>query len=469
MATCVTSRHSAGSSLARRPAAGIPPLGPDRLPAVTGRSGCVAQTGVMAIVDVPRPDLGGDARRRRDLRRMKVVASALLVVVAVVFVIARSVDDDGSVWGWVEAGAEAAMVGALADWFAVTALFRRPLGLPIPHTAIIPQRKDQIGRSLGEFVEGNFLSPDPVRERLRHAEVGRRLGEWLTDADHAARAADALGDGLRSLLSALDDRDVQATVERIVRRRLDAVDGAPLAARVLEVALEGGHHQRLLDAGAAALRDLLDEHRGTLRDRLTRDAPWWLPDPVDRRLADRILTAATTFLDELAAAGPDHPVRRSIEERVARLAADLRRDPQLAARVAALQRELLEHPAVTAWLAGLGRDATAGLIAATHDRGSELHRRTTATLQGLGARLVREPELRERVDGAVERLVLYVVEHYRSEVSGLIEATVARWDAPSTSRRLELQVGRDLQFIRINGTVVGGLAGLAIHAATKLL
>jgi uncharacterized membrane-anchored protein YjiN (DUF445 family) len=400
---------------------------------------------------------------------MKAAATGLRVVMAAVFVAARAFQPVYPWLGWVKAFAEAAMVGGLADWFAVTALFRHPLGLPIPHTAIIPERKDQIGRSLGEFVEANFLSPEPVRERLHHAEVGRRIGAWLADPDHAARAADVLGDGLRSLLSTLDDRDVQTTVERLVRRRLDAVDVAPLAARAIEAVLEGGHLQRLLDAVATAARDLVAEHHGELRDRLTRDAPWWLPDAVDRRLADRILTAVSGFLEDVAAGPPDQPVRRSIERRLRRLADDLRRDPALAARAEALWREVLDHPAVADWLAGLGRDATAGLIAATRDRTSELHRRTTSALQGLGQRLVREPDLRARLDGTVERLAVYVVEHSSREASALIEATMARWDAPSTSRRLELQVGRDLQFIRINGTVVGALAGLLIKAVATLL
>ncbi len=194
-----------------------------------------------------------------------------------------------------------------------------------------------------------------------------------------------------------------------------------------------------------------------------------MPDAVDRRIADRILAAVDGFLADLATGPPDQPVRRSIERRLRRLADDLRRDPVLAAHAEALKRDVLDHPAVAEWLAGLGRDATAGLVAATRDRDSELHRRATAALRGLGTRLVDESDLRARVDGAVERLAVYAVEHSSREAGALIEATMARWDAPSTSRRLELQVGRDLQFIRINGTVVGGLAGLLIKAVTTLL
>ncbi len=402
-----------------------------------------------------------DAGRIRALRRMKGAALLLLVGAAVLFAIARS--RDGEPWGYVEAGSEAAMVGALADWFAVTALFRRPLGLPIPHTAIIPERKDQIGRSLGEFVEGNFMSHEVIGERLRHAEVGRRLGVWLADPAHASRAADAVADALNSALKVLDDREVQAGIERMVEARIRATPIAPLAGRAIEIAVEGGRHQQLFDVTVRAARSFLDDNRDMLRALLDRESPWWVPEPIDKRIFAKIYSAAQRFLDEVAA-DPHHEMRRSIERRLVALAARLRLDPALHAQGEQLTDEILGHPDVRAWMASLWAESKQGLIAATAEPGSELRRRTAVTLARLGGRVADEPELQARIDGAIERFVEYVVDNYRSEVSRLIETTIGKWDGAATSRKLELQVGRDLQFIRINGTVVGGLAGVAIHA-----
>jgi uncharacterized membrane-anchored protein YjiN (DUF445 family) len=409
----------------------------------------------------------GDAEKQRDLRRMKLVALGLLLAAAVVFVIARASGPDGAM-GYVLAFAEAAMVGALADWFAVTALFRHPLGIPIPHTAIIPKRKDQIGRSLGEFVETNFLTQEVLAERLSQAEIGRRLGHWLGQPRNAARASEALGDALKGTLEVLDDREVQEGLEKMVRRRVEATPAAPLVGRVLEVSIDGGHHQRLLDAVLVALRSFLDDNRHTFRKRLDEESPWWVPEPIDNRIFDKIYAAVDRFLNEVGE-HPDHELRRSIDQRVADFAKRLQDDPELLAKGEALKQELLEHPDVRAWLESLWEELKAGLIAAAGDPGSELRSRMTVSFHRLGERLLAEPELQHKVDRWIERSIGYLVEHYRSEVSDLIAGTVERWDGESTARRMELQVGRDLQFIRINGTLVGGLAGIVIHGLGELL
>jgi uncharacterized membrane-anchored protein YjiN (DUF445 family) len=411
---------------------------------------------------LPIHTLAADADKQRDLRRMKVVALALLMVAAVVFVVARL--DGGEGWvGYVRAFAEAAMVGALADWFAVTALFRHPLGIPIPHTAIIPKRKDQIGRSLGEFVESNFLTHEVLAERLDQAEVGRRLGHWLAQPQNATRASEALGDALGGALEVLDDREVQEGLEKLVRRRIEATPAAPLLGRVLEVSVEGGHHQRLLDALLVAVKAFLHDNRHTFRKRLDQESPWWVPEPIDNRIFDKIFAAVDRFLTEVGE-HPDHELRRSIDERVAEFAQRLRNDPELLAKGESLKQELLEHPDVRAWLESLWEELKRGLITAAGDPESELRRRMTVSFQRIGQRLLAEPELQHKVDRWIERSVGYVVDHYRNEVSDLIAGTVERWDGQSTARRMELQVGRDLQFIRINGTLVGGLAGVLIHA-----
>ncbi len=409
-----------------------------------------------------------DIVRRRELRRMKTVATGLLVLAAVVFVVA-TLNEDGRPWvGYVRAGAEAAMVGALADWFAVTALFRYPLGLPIPHTAIIPNRKDQIGRSLGEFVQGNFLTPEVLMARLEGVHVGQRLGRWLAEPVHAERAAAAVSDAVRGVVEVLDDRDVQDAVGGLVERRLRATHVAPILAKAVDASVEGGHHQRLLDSVLRSLASFLEDNRGTLRNRLQQESPWWVPEPIDDRIFRKIFTGVQSFLADVAAT-PDHEVRASIDARVRVLAERLRDDPVLIAKTEELKQELLSHPDVQAWLQSLWGELKRTILADADDPQSELRRRVASGLGQLGRRLTTDRELQAKVDDWVERAVVYVVENYRGEVADLIATTVQRWDAADTSRRIELQVGRDLQFIRINGTVVGGIAGLAIHAVGELI
>lgn len=404
--------------------------------------------------------------RRRGLRRMKAMATGLLVAVTVLFGITRWLEPRHAWVGYVRAFAEAAMVGALADWFAVTALFRHPMGLPIPHTAIIPRRKDQIGHALGEFVQENFLVPEVLEARLANAHVGRRLGDWLGDEENAARASQMVADVLASGLEALDDGDVSRTVEALVERRIRAVAVAPLVGRAIDIAIDGGHHERLLDAVIVGLDGFLGDNRVALRARLDAESPWWIPESIDDRIFDKIYSGVGRFLADLRA-NPRHEVRRSISARVAALAERLRDDPDLIARGEELKDEVLSHPAVRGWLRSLWGEMKAASLAAAADPASDLRQQIDASIGRLGQRLRDDTELQAKIDGWVQRLVRDIAERYRSEVSNLIATTVASWDARATADRIEVQVGRDLQFIRINGTVVGGLAGLVIYTVSQ--
>ncbi|MEO6652721.1 MAG: DUF445 domain-containing protein [Ilumatobacteraceae bacterium] len=408
-----------------------------------------------------------DAERERNLRRMKAFALALLLAAALVFVITELVGGDGWV-GYVRAFAEAAMVGALADWFAVTALFRHPLGLPIPHTAIIPNRKDQIGRSLGSFVESNFLTHEVLGERLADADIARRLGVWLTEPSNAARVSGAFGDALTGVIEVLDDEEVQRGLEGVVRHRITATPAAPLVGKAIELTIDGGHVQQLLDAVLIGLHGFLDDNRATLRRRLYDESPWWVPESVDDRVFDKIDEVVSRFIADVSA-DPHHEMRATVDARIAALSQRLRDDPTMLGRGEQLKEELLDHPDFRAWIDTVWLGAKQGIIDAAGDPESELLIQATTTLQELGHRLATEPELRRKVDDWLERAVGHVVDHYRNEVSDLIANTVERWDGESTAQKMELQVGRDLQFIRINGTLVGGCAGVAIHAFTQLL
>jgi uncharacterized membrane-anchored protein YjiN (DUF445 family) len=409
-----------------------------------------------------------DLERRAALRKMKVVATALLVAVTLVFFIARWQEQHHDWFAYVRAFAEAAMVGALADWFAVSALFRHPLGIPIPHTAIVPHRKDQIGRSLGEFVQTNFLTREVLNERLAGANVGKRLGDWLADERNASKAGEGVSDLLRGALEVLDDRDVASGLETLIERRVRATPVAPLVGKAIDLAMEGGHHQRLLDAVLTGLGGFLDDNRATFRSRLEHESPWWIPEKIDDKLFAKIYGAVHGFLADVGT-NPDHEIRRSIDIRIVAFSDRLRSDPELLAKGEELKLELLAHPDVRAWLGSLWGELKRNTVGALGDPGSELRQRVDRSLATLGRRLANEAELQAKVDDWVVRAAGHVVDHYRGEVADLIAGTVAKWDGKATGERMELQVGRDLQFIRINGTIVGGLAGLVIYTVSQLL
>jgi len=399
---------------------------------------------------------------------MKRTATGLLVAATVVFLVARVLEDEASWLSYVRATAEAAMVGAIADWFAVTALFRHPLGIPIPHTAIIPNRKDDIGRGLGTFVQQNFLTRAVVEERLAAVSLGARLGDWLTEAGNAERLGDQLGGVLRSTLDTLKDEDVQETLEAAVATRVRAIEAGPVLARGLELAIADGRHQEVLSVLLRRVAETVTDNEDVLRSRLQDETPWWVPDRFDDRIFDRVHTGVQRFLREVAD-DPQHPMRATFDERLATLADQLVRTPSMRARADELKEELIDHPAVREWSSTMWADIKASLLAHADDPDSDLRRRLVDGVRGFGERLRDDPQLQARVDGWVASTAVEVVERSKGEVGEVIASTVARWDSTEATQRIELQVGRDLQFIRINGTVVGGLAGLIIYTVGRLI
>jgi uncharacterized membrane-anchored protein YjiN (DUF445 family) len=399
---------------------------------------------------------------------MRVVATSLLVVAAVVFVVASGLEDEHGWAGYVRATAEAAMVGAVADWFAVTALFRHPLGLPIPHTAIVQRRKDQIGASLGTFVRDNFLTREVVTGRLAQANIAPRLGHWLEQPANARSVGDQSAAVVRGLTEVLRDDTVQHGIEQLVTSRARAIPVSPLVGRALDVAIAGGHHQALVNSTLLAIADFLDDNREQFRQRIRQESPWWVPGVVDDRVLEKIYEVAHRFMHELHA-DPEHPLRQDFDARVRLLAERLKTSPEMLAKGEALKEELLAHPDVRAWVASLWARLKQALLDATEDPSSELRVRLDEALVAAGRRLSSDPALQSKVDHWIEGAVSYVAEQFRSEVAELISHTVERWDGVETSRRIELQVGRDLQFIRINGTIVGGLVGLLIYTFAELV
>ena len=410
-----------------------------------------------------------DPERVRDLARMKRLATGLFLVAAAVFLGCVLLGEDAGAWvGYVRATAEASMVGALADWFAVTALFRHPLRLPIPHTAIIPRKKDQIGESLGTFVQENFLTRAVVEEKLTTIDVPGRLGAFLDAPGRAERLAGDASAVLTSLTSLLRDEDLEPAVAGLVDRKLHETPAAPVLARILELVVEGDRHQEVLSAALRLLARFLQENRLVFRAQLGDASPSWVPDWVDDRVFDKVFAGLHGFLDEV---GNDsrHELRRSYDARLRAYVHALRTDPDTAARVEDLKKELLEHPAVRTWSGSLWTNAKNGVLAAAADPDSELRARVAGLITD-GARLLQtDPTVRELVQRHTHRIAGSVVERFSGDLADLVSSTVARWDTEETSRRIELQVGRDLQWIRVNGTVVGGLAGLVIYTVAQLL
>ena len=408
------------------------------------------------------------ADRMQALRRMKSVATGMLVAAAAVFAVCVIYGDGHGLWGYVQAAAEASMVGGLADWFAVTALFRYPLGIPIPHTAIIPRKKDQIGEALASFVQQNFLTESVVGERLAAAQVARRSGEWLADPRHAARIADEAGSALNGLANVVRDDELRDAVAQFAHRKLNEIQLAPLLARVLDAVRESGQHQAALTAGLKGLMRFLDDNRAVFRDRLADESPDWIPEWVDDRLFARLFTGLQSFLADVTTQ-PDHELRKNFDQYLRDYANALRTDPEKAASLEKAKIDLLDRPDVREWLSGLWAYLKQSILSGAADPNSDLRRTVESLTMQVGRALRDDPAVQSKVDGSLQRLVGHVLANYSDDIAELISGTVARWDAAETGRRLELQVGRDLQFIRINGTVVGALVGVIIYAISQIL
>jgi len=406
--------------------------------------------------------------RKRRLAAARRRATAFLVVVTAIFIVVTAVGVHGTFLGYVQAGAEAAMVGGVADWFAVTALFRRPLGLPIPHTALIVERKDQFAATLGQFVQENFLNADVLAERIRSARLVPRLAAWLADEANAARFAGHAADLVVNVADALRDEDVQRVLTAELTRAVDAVEVAPLAGRALRVIIAGGHHAELFNVILSGADRYLAGHYTELRELFESESPRWVPDAVYRRVFDRLYHRLRQRLAAMAA-DPDDATRHQFEEWIAGLPDRLETSPELRERGERLKRDVLGSAELRDWSSALWQKAKETLRTQAADPQSELRRRLADALAAAGRRLGSDRRLQEGLERMVESGARAVAGQFHDELAGLVTGTIERWDAAETSSQLELLLGRDLQFIRINGTVVGAGVGLALHAITQAL
>ncbi len=416
----------------------------------------------------------GQAERERylwrddELRKMRRIATALLGLMAVLFVLGIHLERNvHHHWGFLVAFAEAGMVGGLADWFAVTALFRHPLGIPIPHTAIIPTNKERLGRTLASFLRSNFLKTGIVARKVRKMDVAGAMGRFLAQPSGGEGrmrmgASRLMGD----IISALDDERLGGIAKGAVRTQLDKLDVAPLLGQLLGAMIKERRHLPLMDsligwasktleANEPLIRQMVEERAGTIMR--------WTG--LDDRLANAIVSGLEKMLGEMAA-DPDHPLRAKGEEGLQKLVRDLKSDKALQAKVAGWKAELLANPAMNAWIEGLWDQGRNALLKAARNPDAALAGSFGAALTKLGATLQEDAALKQQINRFARRAIVGTTENYGDNIVSLVSDTISGWDASTITDRVENAVGSDLQFIRINGTLVGGLAGLLIHAVS---
>ena len=409
-----------------------------------------------------------DQERLRALRLMKAVALGALIVMAIAFVVAFWLQDRHPWLTYVRAAAEGGMVGALADWFAVTALFRHPLGLPIPHTAIIPNRKDEIGRTLGEFVETNFLAASVVRTKLSSTRIARRAGDWLREEPHAERVAAEGAAVATAVLNALSDDDVRDLIGDLAREHLIAPDWGTPAGLWLQRIVETDAHHGAVDLAVDSIATWLDNNAEAFSGLVSRRLPSWVPRLAHRLVDDTVYNEAVKFVRAVQS-DPGHPARIAIDGYLGRLATALQQDPATREKLENAKAALFDSPRVASLAAEAWNAAKTGLLTALADPQSGLRRRAVQAVREIGERLTTEESLQHRVDSWVTDAAVFLVDRYRHDIASIITDTVERWDPAETTEKIELMVGRDLQYIRLNGTVVGALAGLAIFTVAHAL
>jgi uncharacterized membrane-anchored protein YjiN (DUF445 family) len=418
-----------------------------------------------ATITMVTANPAADEQRRRGLRRMRSLAVGLLLFAAVVYI--ATLHQDGFL-GFVNAGAEASMVGAIADWFAVTALFKHPLGLPIPHTALVPRRKNELGRGLEEFFGENFLQEGIIRDRVAAATISQRLGEWLCDPVNARRVVDEVADVASIALGRVKDEHIVELVDAVLVPRFREEPIAPLLGTfVVEVVRDDLHHG-VVDLALEELHRWLVQNPDTFAAVLSERAPWWAPPRLNEAVTTKIHTEAVRWLADIRD-DPDHHARAALDSMLAQLGQDLLFDEDTQARAEGLKLRLLEHPQFSATGISLWNALRRALLGALRDEKGELRSRLQRELTAFAERLTTDEELRRRLDGLAADAVVFAVERYGAELTTVITHTIERWDGEEAARRIELHVGRDLQFIRINGTIVGGLVGLVIHTATVVI
>lgn len=405
-----------------------------------------------------------------ELRRMRAIATLLLVAMAVVFFVSRALIERDPVWGFVQSFAEAAMIGGIADWFAVTALFRHPLGLPIPHTAIVPRNKDRIADSLARFLRDYFLVPAVVARRMRRLDIASAAGRWLA---HPPEGGGRLRHGASrmaaDLLESLDQERLGGMVKGAIASRLRATNIGPILGQSIAAALAENRHLPLLDAAIRWMARTLDTNEHLIREMVERRANTLMRwTGLDERLANGIIDGLTKLVADMAA-DPGHPLRLKAEDALQKLAFDLQFDVETQAKADRVKEELLDNPAFQRWIGGLWEQGRASMLRMARDPEAAMAGKFGEALRQLGTTLEKDEALAATINRFARRAAVGAAADYGDSIVKLVSDTIRGWDARTITGRLENAVGRDLQYIRINGTLVGGLVGLFIHTVDVML
>ncbi len=409
-------------------------------------------------------DTYGLVSRKRDLLRHKRVATGLLVLMALIFSATFVVPEAGFCTRLIRTASEAGIVGGLADWFAVTALFRHPLGIPIPHTALIPHNKERIGENLGDFFARHFLTEQEVLRKLRTTDVAGYIGQWFAHERNAAFFADYVSGAVPYLLDSFNDAEIRRLIISTTRKQLEDLELAPTLARMLALVVQNDQHRKLLDQTLDYVRTVLLDNRDEL-DRLVREqSRWWVPRHIDREMARLIVDATVQLLDELA--DKEHETRRRFDAAAAELIDGLEHSPVFQARVDEIRRSLIENAELHALFGDVWTKLKESITDQVSTPSSQLRRIVIESLSGFGRRVATDDALRQRMNRHIKNLVVQFVVPWRAGIGQFIAEVVRQWDTEALSEQIEIEVGRDLQFIRVNGTLVGSLVGAVLFLLT---
>ncbi len=408
-----------------------------------------------------------DPVRLAELARMKLLATGLLLAMTAVYLASAYLEQFYYWASFVNATAEAAMIGAVADWFAVTALFRHPLGLKIPHTAIIPIRQNDIARQFGEFVQVNFLSEAVITKKIRSMNLSRRVAAWVVEPANARAVAEHVTDGLAGVVRVINDDSIQQMIESRVEDKIRTTSFAPMIGDLLTFITSGKRQQDLFDGAVGMGLYLLEDSDRDIRDKVAEETPWWFPDSVDKAIYHRITRSVSKMLYDMQV-DIFHPLRVRLMTVVKQFLDDLKHSEDIREKEIEIKEDLLQAPAVIDFTSSLWRDIKDVLISQSEHPDAELKKAIEDAVIRFGESILEDPVLAAKIDGWAEDSARYLITNYGHEIAALISDTIDGWDPAATSEKIEEHIGKDLQFIRINGTVVGGLVGLFIYCLHEL-
>jgi uncharacterized membrane-anchored protein YjiN (DUF445 family) len=410
----------------------------------------------------------GDIGKEASLRKMRRIATSLLLLMVAVF-LAADFFEKGHPWlGFIKAFAEAAVIGALADWFAVTALFRYPFGLRLPHTAIIPTNKDRIGESLGMFVQKNFLTPEAISEKLKSADVAGTVADWLSDPGNTELAANEIGDFLPKILDAFNDEDVRAFVVRNAASAVRAINLAPLAGNFLELLTSRNKHQELFDKALSLAADLFEKYKPDLQNRITKESGLiFLLVGGDTKLYNKVVTVVGRTLEEIAS-DPAHEARKRFDTVTEEFISKLKTSPEYREKIEEIREEVIGNPVVARYIENVWTDIKEAALKDLAKPGSSIRARTKEAISAIYKGALADSHIRGRLNRWIGDAVITAVSSHRNDIGNMIADKVRKWDAGTMTRKLELEVGKDLQYIRINGTIIGGFIGLLIYCISLI-